>query len=372
MFLEHHVSWRNLKKSLFQRKVLQIKHSDKAGFKMKSILVAGGSGFIGTSLAVALKRHFGCDVICLAESADVSLPLYERTLADAGIMLLDEIPDADSDLRFSTVVDCFCHVFRNEVPDAELISSRAGVLSALAEKIICLSSRDVYSPDALSKCAYSEFETRFMLEDGQTEKGVSSAGITEEFTVSGHVHSVRGMTALALENSISEACLGRGIPYVIDRIGTVAGAGQSAHPSEGFFPLWIAAHLRELHIRYRGVGGFGKQVRDVMDIADLSRLIACQIKDIGIFAAEPVFNVGGGMNSSISLLELTTVCESATGKTTKITADKRTSETDVPVYVSDISKLRNTGEWAPEISIESMVCGMVIRFLDDPELLDFS
>jgi hypothetical protein len=43
----------------------------------------------------------------------------------------------------------------------------------------------------------------------------------------------------------------------------------------------------------------------------------------------------------------------------------------VPVYVSDISKLRNIGAWAPEVNLESTVGGMVRSFLDDPELLDF-
>jgi CDP-paratose 2-epimerase len=62
-----------------------------------------------------------------------------------------------------------------------------------------------------------------------------------------------------------------------------------------------------------------------------------------------VFNIGGGSENTISLLEFLDILEKETGKRSKITyTDWRSS--DQKVYISDISKVKKALNWEPKIN----------------------
>ncbi|HDD45256.1 MAG TPA: hypothetical protein ENG63_10435, partial [Candidatus Desulfofervidus auxilii] len=64
-----------------------------------------------------------------------------------------------------------------------------------------------------------------------------------------------------------------------------------------------------------------------------------------------VFNIGGGRENTISLIELLNLLEKKTGKRSKIKfADWRPS--DQKVYISDIRKAKEKLNWKPKISLE--------------------
>jgi CDP-paratose 2-epimerase len=64
----------------------------------------------------------------------------------------------------------------------------------------------------------------------------------------------------------------------------------------------------EKELSYIGFGGSGKQVRDILHISDLYELIKLQIADFDVFNNR-IFNAGGGTDVSVSLAELTAICE---------------------------------------------------------------
>ena len=70
---------------------------------------------------------------------------------------------------------------------------------------------------------------------------------------------------------------------------------------------------------YFGYGGTGKQVRDILHIHDLFDLIDFQIHNMNIVNGQTM-NAGGGMDISISLQELTQICEMVTGNRIQIDA----------------------------------------------------
>jgi CDP-paratose 2-epimerase len=119
---------------------------------------------------------------------------------------------------------------------------------------------------------------------------------------------------------------------------------------QGFVVLWAARHLFGGPLSYNGFGGAGLQVRDVLDIRDLYRLISKQIGAIETHNGQ-VYNVGGGTNGSVSLTELTELCARRAGRRVAIGSRPQTDLVDIPFYVTDNTAIATAIGWRPEISI---------------------
>jgi len=65
--------------------------------------------------------------------------------------------------------------------------------------------------------------------------------------------------------------------------------------------------------------------------------------------------VGGGRDVSVSLLELTELCASATGRRVPIAPVPETRTADVPVYLSDARRVREDLGWSPARSAGDIV-----------------
>ncbi|MFB6294126.1 MAG: GDP-mannose 4,6-dehydratase, partial [Candidatus Nanohaloarchaea archaeon] len=99
--------------------------------------------------------------------------------------------------------------------------------------------------------------------------------------------------------------------------------------------------------------GDGKQVRDVLWVDDLVRAFDSFIQNPDQ-TDEMVFNIGGGNENTLSLLELLDIIEEETGMRTDIDFDEW-REGDQKVYISDISRAREELDWQPEVSPEDGV-----------------
>jgi CDP-paratose 2-epimerase len=60
-----------------------------------------------------------------------------------------------------------------------------------------------------------------------------------------------------------------------------------------------------------------------------------------------VVNVGGGPDSSLSLLETTDLCRELTGNEVPISAEPEGRPGDVPIYLSDCARLFEHTGWRP-------------------------
>jgi CDP-paratose 2-epimerase len=187
----------------------------------------------------------------------------------------------------------------------------------------------------------------------QKQHGVSEYGVAEDFSTSGP-KSLYGVTKFAAEQLIQEYADAFGLRAVINRCGVIAGPGQFGRSDQGIVPFWIKAHLQEQPLSYIGFGGQGKQVRDILHICDLERLMVEQIRAPEPFLGE-IFNVGGGMENAVSLLELTELCRRHTGKQIEISAVPENRYADVPLYVTDNGRISARCGWAPEFGLESIV-----------------
>ena len=105
------------------------------------------------------------------------------------------------------------------------------------------------------------------------------------------------------------------------------------------------------------ISGNGKQVRDVLHADDMVRLYLKGAEKIND-ACGNVFNIGGGMDNSLSLLELFAFLEQELGVKLNYT-QLPPRESDQKVFVADISKANRLLDWSPivpkEVGVRKMI-----------------
>lgn len=105
------------------------------------------------------------------------------------------------------------------------------------------------------------------------------------------------------------------------------------------------------------ISGNGKQVRDVLHADDMIKLYISAPRYIEK-ARGQVFNIGGGMKNSLSLLELFDILESELN--IKLNYTKLPPrESDQKIFVADLKKATKTLEWEPKMDKFSGIKNMI-------------
>lgn len=212
-------------------------------------------------------------------------------------------------------------------------------------QVIFLSTSRVYPIAGLRALAYHEAPTRFELLDAQPLPGASARGVSEEFPLAG-ARTLYGATKLAGELLCEEYAAAFGLAVTVNRCGIIAGPWQLGRVDQGVFTYWLLAHLNGDPLRYIGFDGSGRQVRDLLHVADLVDLIALQLSDPDGWRGA-VLNVGGGRECSLSLLEATELCRELTGRRVEVRPAGEDRPGDVPIYISDCRALYGRTAWRP-------------------------
>ncbi len=326
------------------------------------LLVTGGAGFVGSSLALALKeRNPGWEVTCLDNLRRRGSELGLARLAKGGVRFVHGDVRVPGDLEGAGPCDLILDCAAEPSVLAGLDGSTAYVLDTnLGGTVSCLevarrrgagllllSTSRVYPIEALSRLPLRETATRFELapDPGRPMPGLSERGIAEEFPLEG-ARSIYGATKLCAELLLAEYVAAFGVPAVVNRCGVIAGPWQMGRADQGIVMHWAASHHFGWPLRYIGYGGTGKQVRDLLHVDDLADLVALQLPRLEELRGR-TFNVGGGRDVSVSLLELTELCAEATGRRVAITPVAESRAADVPLYLTDATRVRETLRWKP-------------------------
>lgn len=334
---------------------------------MPRIVITGGAGFVGSSLALFLVGQ-GNDwsVTCFDNLHRRGSELNIPRLKEAGVAFIHGDIRISGDLKelpsFDILIECSAEpsvmAGITSSPSYLLETNLVGTLNCLEivrqyqASIIFLSTSRVYPIDPINSHQYIEEETRFT-PTGSFLKGFSQNGISECFPLSG-VRSLYGTTKLCSELCLEEYAASYGIPTVINRCGLISGPWQMGKIDQGVIMYWVLSHLEGRKLSYFGYGGVGKQVRDVLHIDDLCRLVFLQIQNISQFN-RTCFNVGGGLPGSVSLQELTAICREITGNTIEIEQISDTRPNDLIWYVTDNTAITAHCGWKPEKSVRDTV-----------------
>lgn len=137
---------------------------------------------------------------------------------------------------------------------------------------------------------------------------------------------------------------------------------------QGVIVLWMAKHFWKGRLGYIGYGGLGQQARDVLHVRDLFRLVQWQIANLGLLKGQ-IYNVGGGLENTVSLAELTDLCSKITGNNIEIGSSIENRPGDLPIYVTDNSKITDSSGWKPEISVSTLLKEVHEWFVNDESSL---
>ncbi|MGE5281880.1 MAG: NAD-dependent epimerase/dehydratase family protein [Chloroflexota bacterium] len=323
------------------------------------VLVTGGAGFVGGNLVVALaSRHPDWEVAALDNLSRRGSELNLPRLEEAGVEFFEgDVRDVDH-LRaagdFSALVECSAEpsvLAALSDPSRSFETNLLGAFNCLERTRRCdgflvfLSTSRVYPIQPLRSLELIETATRFELAADQAVPGAGPDGVSEGFPLAG-ARTLYGATKLGAEHLIEEYANDFGVRAAVNRCGVVAGPWQMGRVDQGVFSWWLLAHLLDFSLDYIGFGGTGKQVRDLLHVADLVDLIDEQLCDPDRWSGV-IANVGGGSGRSLSLLEATELCREITGNEVPIGARPATRQGDVPVYLSDCSYLAELTSWRP-------------------------
>lgn len=334
----------------------------------KVILISGGAGFVGSTLGILFKRdNSNTKVIALDNLKRRGSELNIQRLKDAGVSFLHgdirNKEDIESVGQFDIMIECSAEPSvlsgYNESPEYLINTNLMGSINCFEmvrrykADIIFISTSRVYPIKTINSLEYEELETRFELKPIQHINGVSQRGISEEFPLKG-VRSLYGTTKLASELLLQEYIDAYGIRGVINRCGVLTGPWQMGKVDQGIIVLWVAKHIYNGKLSYIGYGGKGKQVRDILHIDDLYKLLCLQINDINKYNGQ-IYNIGGGKDISVSLSELTNLCQEITGNEIKIKSIPENRVADIPYYITDYTKAQNEIGWNPKHSVREIV-----------------
>ncbi len=336
---------------------------------MKNILVTGGAGFVGSHLAISVKKRWkGAHVIALDNLSRRGSKLNIPRLKANGIQFVRGDVRRKADLNFkklkiSLLIECSAdpsvlagfHRSPQYVIDTNLMGTINCLELARRHKadFIFLSTSRVYPIEQLKKIKIKNAKTRFVLAKRQIFAGVSQKGISEQFPLDGW-RSIYGTTKLSAELMIQEYIHTYNLRAVINRCGVIAGPWQMGKVDQGIFSFWLLSHYFKKNLQYIGFDGEGRQVRDLLHVDDLCRLIHIQINNLSKINGR-VYNVGGGVGSSLSLLETTEICRRLTGNHVTIKKIKKNREADIPIYISDNTLVTKDTGWKPQINPEAIL-----------------
>jgi CDP-paratose 2-epimerase len=320
-----------------------------------SVLITGGAGFVGANLSLYLKQSFpGVRVTALDNLSRRGGELNLSRLRECEVDFLHGDVRCPEDLQrcpdFDLLIDCSAEpsvqAGANSSPRFVLNANLLGTINCLEETrerdaaFLFLSTSRVYPIAGLNELPFVESESRseWQIEDFPLEGARSFYGTSKlsgELLVAEYVHNYR-------------------MECLINRCGVLAGPWQMGKVDQGVITLWVARHQFNRPLSYRGFDGHGKQVRDVLHVLDLCELIGHQLSsDTGWNGS--VFNVGGGVDVSTSLRELTDICQKVTTSKIDIGAVPETSDLDLRIYLTDSSRVQQTYGWKPQRSVQNIV-----------------
>ena len=347
------------------------------------ILITGGAGFVGSSLAVAFKKDRpDSEIIALDNLKRRGSELNLRRLEEAGVAFhhgdIRNPEDLEQAGPVALLIECSAeasvHAGYDGQDPAYLVDTNLfGAFNALeylrknGGDLVFLSSSRVYPITALRELPLEVSRDRFSLKPGSAGPGWSANGISEEYPLDG-TRSLYGATKLCAEMLIREYSSMYGVRSVIDRCGVISGPWQMGQVDQGFIVFWMARHLFGGRLAYRGFNGDGYQVRDVLHVADLYDLICRQIINMDRFNGR-VFNAGGGVAQSTSLRELTAQCQTITGNVIEIASNLETRAADIPYYIGDNSKITEAVGWSPRHSLGEILEDIHYWLVDNEEVL---
>jgi CDP-paratose 2-epimerase len=202
--------------------------------------------------------------------------------------------------------------------------------------VIYCSTNKVYGEN-VDKLKLEEKQRRYIYKEVK--------GVNEDMCTDLTAHTPYGVSKLAGDMYVQEYSHIYKMKTAVFRMSCTYGTRQFGFEDQGWVAWFIIATLFNKPVT---IYGNGKQVRDMLYVDDL---IDAFNRFVNGNALRGLFNVGGGPDNTLSLLEFVDILDEMTGERPKISfADWRPS--DQKVYITDTAKLQKTLNWKVQTPVK--------------------
>lgn len=321
------------------------------------VLITGGAGFIGSNAAKSFAQD-GWRVSILdnlsrvGSNRNLEWLRHQVTIDffEADVRNTSEIDRIVSQGDFDTVI----HLAGQVAVTTSVISPRLDFETNVLGTFNLLEAIRNYSPNTIllnastNKVYGGLSGVQIRERDQRYEFADNPCGIAETHALD--FHSPYGCSKGAADQYVIDYARIYGLRTVSFRQSCIYGTRQLGVEDQGWVAWFIIAHLLGKPIK---IYGNGKQVRDVLFVDDLVAAYKAAIQKIDAVSGQ-VFNIGGGVQNTLSLLELIDYLGDISGKKVDHSfSDWRPG--DQPVYMSDIQKASQSLNWEPGTSVKDGV-----------------
>lgn len=290
---------------------------------MDSVLLIGGTGFIGLNLIEALLPR--CTHIVITVRSHDQLPQHIMTAPNLAIVQCD-LKDKE-------------HLHKI------ILEHNISAVLHLASKLIPSSTYEAFSQE-MEEVILPTFNLLEFLSTKKIKIIYFSSGGTVYGNVSNLIYedhslnpiSYYGYSKMLIENYITFLNRTADLPYIILRPSNVYGKYQQTDRAQGFIPVAFRKILLQQPIE---IWGDGKTVRDYLAVSDL---VECVGKLLDSNIANETFNIGTGKGAN--LLEIIEILQKLTGfKADLVFKEKR--KVDVDTMTLAIRKIQSAIDYHP-------------------------
>jgi CDP-paratose 2-epimerase len=320
------------------------------------VLVTGGAGFIGCNIADALAAR-GTPVVVFDNMSREGVAEHTRWLkqrhGERIVIEQGDVRDAAAVARAVKEASAVLHLAAQvavttslDQPVADFEINARGTLNVLEAirlhnpraPIVFASTNKVYGR-LLANNAFVRRDARYAPSDERYANGVGENAPLD-------LYSPYGCSKGTADQYVHDYARVFGLRSVVLRMSCIYGPRQFGTEDQGWIAHFMLQAVKGLPIT---IYGDGLQVRDALHVADAAAAWIGALDRIDAVAGR-VFNLGGGPDNAVSLLELIDRIEELRGCRPALRFDAWRPG-DQPWYVSDISAIAAAIGWRPTVSL---------------------
>ena len=340
------------------------------------VLITGGCGFLGSNLAsFFLKNNYQVFIIdaLFRKGSSENLAWLEKHNSKKNLQFFKaDIANnnyIDSIFKNNGPFDYVCHVAGQVAMTSSLRDPRRDLQSNVVGTFNILEAVREFSPQALisfssTNKVYGDLDwiktreenKRYVLEG--YEKGLDEK-LPLDFS------TPYGCSKGAADQYVRDWARIYGLKTVVFRHSSIYGGRQFASYDQGWIG-WFCKKAIEQKQNLENksfnqpftISGTGKQVRDVLHADDLVSLYHLAYLNKDKMNGE-IFNIGGGYENSLSILELFELLEEKLELEKLLFERIKRRDSDQDCFIASIKKARNVLKWSPKVNKEKGIEDMI-------------
>ncbi len=325
-----------------------------------NILITGGAGFIGTNTALYFgktKKNTLTIVDNLSRvGTERNLAYLKKNISSPLSFIKCNVQEIKFYLPAIKKADVIIHLAGQTAVTTSLNDPKKDFISNVEGGFLLLEAVRLHNASTIvlyssTNKVYGDLTSHRLIKDEEKKIYVNISfphGATEQELL--EFISPYGCSKGTIDQYMQDYARSFGLRTVVFRQSCIYGPHQLGVEDQGWIAHFSKQFLKNLPIT---LFGDGYQVRDLLYVEDLVKAYDNAMKKIDVVSGM-VFNIGGGIENSFSLLQVLSLLGKKIGKSPKINFKKERLG-DQKYFVSDNSRAKKILNWKPTTLFENGV-----------------